>query len=257
MALLDQFMKNSNLLSDVENDCFQSILKMDLSSKTITIQYLADCLNVSTTTIYRMVKKLGYPSFKEFSYDLLYHKRKHFVTSYDVGNIEQQMKEQFFETLDYFHNVDLQAIIEMIDHSHSLLIASTGLNNYIAKIFEIKLSLMGKKVNFPDDPWVAFLRAGKLSSCDLLIAFSRGGETTQILDIIKNAKMNGGKVLLITQAYKSQMEALSDYTLICAKEEEEGYNLDTRLQMHICINYLMKKIIAFQQHEQSKDKNDE
>ena len=52
---------------------------MDFDRKTITIQYLADILNVSTTTIYRMVKKLGYPSFKEFSYDLVYHKRSHLI----------------------------------------------------------------------------------------------------------------------------------------------------------------------------------
>lgn len=78
MALLDQFMKNVDVLSEIENQCFQEILKMNLYKKTITIQYLADMLNVSTTTIYRMVKKLGYPSFKEFSYDLVYHKENHF-----------------------------------------------------------------------------------------------------------------------------------------------------------------------------------
>lgn len=57
MALLDQFMKNVDVLSEIENQCFQEILKMNLYKKTITIQYLADMLNVSTTTIYRMVKK--------------------------------------------------------------------------------------------------------------------------------------------------------------------------------------------------------
>ena len=41
------------------------------------------------------------------------------------------------------------------------------------------------------------------------------------------------------------MQKLVDHTLICASEENEGFNLDTRLQMHICINYLMKKLIEY------------
>lgn len=249
MALLDQFMKNVDVLSDIENVCFQEILKMDFDRKTITIQYLADILNVSTTTIYRMVKKLGYPSFKEFSYDLVYHKRKSFNHHEQVDDIEQQMKEQFLETLNYFHHIDINSLLECINQSHSILIASSGLNNYIAKILAIKLSLMGKKVSFPEDPWVAFLEASQLTSNDLLIAFSRDGNTQQILDTIKNAKVGGGKILLITQGHKSQMKNLADYVLICASEVEEGYNLDTRLQMHICINYLMKKMTIFKNEE--------
>ena len=78
MALLDHYMKNGNLLSEVENYCFQNILKMELHDKNITIQYIADELNVSTTTIFRMTKKLGYQSFKELRYDLLYHNRNDF-----------------------------------------------------------------------------------------------------------------------------------------------------------------------------------
>lgn len=255
MALLGQFMKNVDVLSDIENQCFQEILKMDLDKKTITIQYLADMLNVSTTTIYRMVKKLGYPSFKEFSYDLVYHKRKSFIHNQSIDNIEEQMKEQFLETLNYLKNIDLLPLLQCIDQSHSLLIASSGLNNNIAKILATKLSLMGKKVSFPEDPWIAFLEASQLSSNDLLIAFSRDGNTQQILDIIKNAKVSHGKVLLITQGQKSQMKNLADYVLMCASEEEEGYNLDTRLQMHICINYLMKKMLDYKNHHERVKEN--
>lgn len=255
MALLDQFMKNVDVLSEIENQCFQEILKMNLDKKTITIQYLADMLNVSTTTIYRMVKKLGYPSFKEFSYDLVYHKRKSFLQYHQVDDIEEQMKEQFLETLNYLKNMDLNPLLQCIDQSNSLLIASSGLNNNIAKILATKLSLMGKKVSFPEDPWIAFLEASQLSSNDLLIAFSRDGHTQQVLNIIKNAKVSHGKVLLITQGQKSQMKNLADYVLMCASEEEEGYNLDTRLQMHICINYLMKKMLDYKNNHKGVQDN--
>ena len=33
MALLDQFMKNVDVLSEIENQCFQEILKMNLYKK--------------------------------------------------------------------------------------------------------------------------------------------------------------------------------------------------------------------------------
>ena len=255
MALLDQFMKNMDTLSEIENQCFQKILKMNLDKETITIQYLADMLNVSTTTIYRMVKKLGYPSFKDFSYDLVFHKRKTFLQHQQIDDIEEQMKEQFLETLNYLKNIDLNPLLQCIDQSHSLLIASSGLNNNIAKILATKLSLMGKKVSFPEDPWIAFLEASQLSSNDLLIAFSRDGNTQQVLNIIKNAKVSHGKVLLITQGQKSQMKNLADFVLMCASEEEEGYNLDTRLQMHICINYLMKKMLDYKNNHKGVHDN--
>ncbi len=245
MALLDHYMKNGNLLSEVENYCFQNILKMELHDKNITIQYIADELNVSTTTIFRMTKKLGYQSFKELRYDLLYHKRNDFKEIEYTDDIEEEMKELFFQTLQNIKSSDLDIILKSILESDSILIASTGLNNYIARILTIKLSLLGKKVTFPDDPWISFLEASKLSQNDLLIVFSREGETMQLIDTIKNAKVNNGKTLLITQKSRSSMQKLVDHTLICASEENEGFNLDTRLQMHICINYLMKKLIEY------------
>lgn len=249
MALLDHYMKNAHLMSEIEDECFQGLLKMDIQDKNITIQWIADVFNVSTTTIFRMTKKLGYQSFKELRYDLLYHKRKSFEDIETKDDIEIEMMELFQETLNNMKSIDLQEILSVILNSESLLIASTGLNNYIARILSIKLSLLGKKVSFPDDPWVSFLEASQLTDNDLLIVFSREGKTEQLVNTIKNAKINNGKTLLITQRYRSPMQKLADFVLVCASEENEGFNLDTRLQMHICINFLMKKLIELKSNQ--------
>ena len=244
MTLLANFQKNSDSLSKLEIDCFNKLLDCDNLDPNFTIASIAEYLMVSTTTIFRMVKKLGYGTFMEFRYDLLYRRRKTVENSITVNsNTIDQIEKQITDTMDMLKSIDVKVLVKAISNANSVLICSTGMNNYIAKILAIKLSLMGIRTNYPEDQWFMFLEANNLKKDDLVIVFSREGTTPQLLDVVKNAKMTGNKVMLITETKYSKMQELSDYVVNVSFGDNEGYDIDSRLSMHIAIEYIMKELV--------------
>lgn len=70
MSLIKNFQKYGNNLTELEIECFNKLLTFRDLEPSLTISSLAETLNVSTTTIFRMVKKLDYKTFMDFRYDL-------------------------------------------------------------------------------------------------------------------------------------------------------------------------------------------
>ena len=79
---------------------------------------------------------------------------------------------------------------------------------------------------------------------------SRGGETKDIINVMKTAKMNGCQILLISEKINSTMSKLSDYTVNVSVSKDEGYDIDSRLHMHLAIEYLLRELVN--QHLYSK-----
>ena len=75
MSLIKNFQEYGNHLTELEVECFHKLLSFQDLQPNLTISSLSEALNVSTTTIFRMVKKLNYKTFMDFRYDLLYHRR--------------------------------------------------------------------------------------------------------------------------------------------------------------------------------------
>lgn len=244
MSLLSNFQKNSDSLSKLEVECFHKLIETENLDPHCTIASLADFLLVSTTTIFRMAKKLGYRTFMEFRYDLLYQRRETmFNQNQDIQeNSMQSLEKQLTNTIDLLKHTDMNAIVKEISQAASVLICSTGMNNYIAKILAVKLSLMGIRTNYPEDQWFMYLEANNLKKEDIVIVFSRDGDTQTLLDVIKNAKICGNKVILITERKYSKMQELSDYVIYVSNGTNEGYDIDSRLSMHIAIEYIMNEL---------------
>ena len=75
MSLIKNFQEFGNQLTELEVECFHKLLSFQNLQPNLTISSLSETLNVSTTTIFRMVKKLIYKTFMDFRYDLLNHRR--------------------------------------------------------------------------------------------------------------------------------------------------------------------------------------
>ena len=244
MSLLNNFQKNEYLLTKTERYCFNKILNKVDFKITTSIQMLADELNVSTTTIFRMIKNLGYDSFKDFKYDLMYLKRES-LNTFDLENIDvlELLQKQISETINYLKDIDIDSIVDTLINSKTVFICSLGMSQYIGRILEVKLNLNNISTKLSDDSWIMFLETSKLTSNDTVIVLSKTGETGELIKIVNNCKLNGTSILLIGEIRDSTISSLCDHKIFVSQVEEEGTDMDTRLQMHIAINYLTKKII--------------
>ncbi len=324
------YQENEEYLTKTEKLCFENLLK-NIDIKTdITIQKIADETSVSTTTIFRMIKNLGYESFRDFRYDLLYLKREKFPNRYDdkkdalstiseslaetekllresnidpivdkiinakrvmvcgsgmnnyIGgilevklnlcNIDTKYREDSWlmylessnltkddryddkkdalstiseslaETEKLLRESNIDPIVDKIINAKRVMVCGSGMNNYIGGILEVKLNLCNIDTKYREDSWLMYLESSNLTKDDVVIILSKSGETKSLIDIVKNIKLNGVSVIYIGEVGYSTIGDLADYKLSVAKVEEEGIDMDSRLQEHFAVNLLTKKI---------------
>lgn len=244
MNLVDRINKYGRTLSNTEKYCLDNIIS-DESMVKVTIQQLADNLNVSTTTIFRMIKKLQYKSFNDFKDDLLLNKTLNLENSYlpdEDDEIINNLSRQYLQTLQLMKGIDFEPIVKDIKQANNVLICATGMTHYIARVLEIKTKLNGINSRHFSDPWFMKLEANNMKQNDLLIILSKTGETKELIEVANIAKLNKSKILFIGEVGKSTINEMSDYFIPVANAENIGLDLDTRLQIHVAANYLMKKI---------------
>lgn len=244
MSLLQHYETYGYQMTEAEAYCFSHLINTTIDEDNSTIQKFADALHVSTTTIFRMCKNLGYASFKAFRFDLLYYQRDGFAKEDTIPDELAHIRSQTMDTFHLLEQSDMDPIVQSMLEAEKVLICSTGMNNYIAKILSIKLSLIGVNNIYPEDQWFMFLETNHLRKNDFVIVLSRAGETTELIKVVKSAQLNGVKTLLIGETGHSTLEDLADFKLSTSKVENEGYDIDTRLQMHVAVHYLTKKVMA-------------
>lgn len=243
MSLLKMYQENEEYLTKTEKLCFENLLKNIEIKTDITIQKIADETSVSTTTIFRMIKNLGYESFRDFRYDLLYLKREKFPNRYDdKKDALSTISESLAETEKLLSESNIDPIVDKIINAKRVMVCGSGMNNYIGGILEVKLNLCNIDTKYREDSWLMYLESSNLTKDDVVIILSKSGETKSLIDIVKNIKLNGVSVIYIGEVGYSTIGDLADYKLSVAKVEEEGIDMDSRLQEHFAVNLLTKKI---------------
>lgn len=243
MGLLEQYSQNYELLSKTERYCIDTCLR-EIDSKKFTIQSLATHLTVSTTTFFRMIKKLGYHSFNDFKYDFLLEKEKQeSLKKISKNTILDNLLQDSNKTIAYLAASDTQELVTQIKNSRKLLICSSGLTSHIGKILARKLSINNIEVFLETDTYLMLMKIAQMNHQDSLVLLSKEGETVKLLSVCKKAKMNGLSVILISEIGNSSLTALADYKLNVAHTTHLGTDIDTRLQLHIAIEYLTKLLI--------------
>lgn len=243
MSLLKKYQDNLEFLSRTEKECFTAILKKNYIDKEITIKKLAEENNVSTTTIFRMIKNLGYESFKYFRYDLIYEKREKLDSNGNEDHILNQMENDIKESIELLRNINIDDSVDAILKARKVMICGTGMNTYIANMLELKLNLYNINATSREDNWFMYLETSNLTEEDVVIIISKTGETKILIDIAKNIKLNGAKIIYLGEWEDSTISNLADYKIVVTKSREYGVEIDSRLQIHLAVYYLTKSII--------------
>ena len=114
MSLLKKYQDNEEYMTKTEKFCFETLLKSKQITADITLQKIADYTSVSTTTIFRMIKNLGYDSFKDFRFDLIYAKRDKIPDGEKEKETLDYMEEKIFETISLLREINVDDIVNDI-----------------------------------------------------------------------------------------------------------------------------------------------
>lgn len=220
-----------NQLNDIESELYSYILKHLGEVKEMSIRELAQATHMSSSTIFRFCRKIGYNGFAQFKEEFLPAEDDQAVLSDVEIEIQSQTLARFFELT---HSQDYQ---EKIKQAKDIVAASDevifiGLGNgislaqYGARFF----SNVGVYSSFIGDPF--YPAPAKTNKQGVLIVLSVSGSKEMILLQTARYRKANFKVIAITSKEHSGLAKMSDVVLSYQapiKLLDERYNINTQV----------------------------
>jgi len=141
-----------------------------------------------------------------------------------MQNIKKVAKEMCDNAIFVFENLDKGKIEETLNtilNAQKIFVLGAGQSGLVGKILAMKLSHLGFS-SFA----VGEVITPPFGEKDILIAISRSGKTSSVVNLAQKAKSLGGKVVAITSSPSSTLAKLSDIcVLLPAKSEKSKFKI--------------------------------
>lgn len=208
--------KQTGNLSELEEVVFRHLRSNPEIFAQATLDEISAILFVSTATISRTIKKLGFKSFQELKFVIQQSLEDTGSQTHSSNRIQvykDKVMAQLETTFDLMDNEQLDHIIEKIYDSRAVEIYSVGATMPIGIDLCRKFLSLGKKANAFVD-WDDLLRASKIQGSDeLAIVISLSGETRHLIEFAEKLKEREVPILAIVGTADSKLESFASYTL--------------------------------------------
>ncbi len=199
----DGYFLLTNLLSEDEKRVITSITAhIERGEKRVGIQQIANENFLSTTTIVKMCKRLGFDGYSELYYD--------------------RSAENINSLIDNYSDELLDRVCGLLDQSRRAKLFTTGegFSNIVGAYIAQRLSICGfmvfNNVHFYD--YMLFRDAHHLSDAaeapPVMFAVSQSGETEPVLNDVRHARQNGHKIVTFTKRSDSTLAQMSDIVFV-------------------------------------------
>ncbi|WP_235995162.1 MurR/RpiR family transcriptional regulator [Secundilactobacillus yichangensis] len=214
----------------------------------LTINELAEKVSVSTASISRFAKAVGYSSFREFSLDLanipadvnrssMFKKVKPDDTPKEMAEKTfQAMIDALISTQSLLHNDELEEISNTILKCHQLAFFGLGGSSVAALDGYHKFLRTSINSEYYPDFDVQLMQAAKMDEHDCAIMISHSGENQQTLTVLKQLHNNHVPVIAITSYGRSSLAQRADMVLLSLADQmstasDSMYTLIAQLAM--------------------------
>lgn len=233
-SVLTNIALRQNRLSEVQRTIASYYLANPQTVAQMTLKNIAQELLISETAVIRFINKIGYKSFKAFQIDVLK----------DASILENAYKENALKIEDGYSEINsndgtadvkkkvivsaikaIEALHKFVDNSqiekvsnsflkaeHILLYGSGG-SSSIAMDAHHKFMRLGLPVIYEENSHFAIIRSSHLKKTDIVVLISHTGESREVLECARNAKINNTLVVGITSYSQSSLTKSSDITL--------------------------------------------
>lgn len=210
----DNYFLLTNLLSEDEKRVITSIAShIERGEKRVGIQQIANENFLSTSSIVKMCKRLGFDGYSE----LYYHLGRQF-DSHGEGRSVEGLKT----LIDNYSDQLLSDFCGLLDRSRQAKLFTTGegFSNIVGAYIAQRLSICGfmvfNNVHFYD--YMLFRDAHHLpkeaEAAPVMFAVSQSGETEPVLNDVRHAKQNGHRIVTFTKRSDSALAQMSDIVFV-------------------------------------------
>lgn len=217
-TLFLKFQKRKHQLSGLENQVAEYILGNPQQVADMTIDELANRLYISTATISRTAKHLGFKGFQELKFSLEQHVAKQQTAAAVQGHSTQDLiwfketlQKQFDQTFDGLDTNRLDLAAAAIAKAGMIEVLSVGGSLTLGIDAARKLTALGKLANARID-WDELRSVSRaLTADDLAILISLSGETIHIVEYATNLSEKKVPILAVTGSPDSPLAKMATY----------------------------------------------
>ena len=195
-------------LNDLETRVLHFVLDNHDLISYLPIRELAIQTNVSTSTVLRFVKKVGFSSYNEFKYA---------YREYWKNDRNYEREYDFSAVTDCLNKFDTEYYQDMLDDALSMIIKSK--NVIFIGIGNSAATCQYGARRFTNAGKLSFVLSDPYSSIPpnypdtMIIAVSVSGQTREVIDIVTMAKQYKYKTIAITTSVDSPLAKLVDLTI--------------------------------------------
>lgn len=230
-------MANSNTtFTELELELSRYLMNLDeneIVSKTIT--EMATDANMSQSTVYNFVKKIGFNGFQDFKIQVaknLISENENPDKKLVMSDISKEDSiEKIANKVVHFNQNALESILHFLDetvlsnvlldleNSDSLHFFGQGGSSVVAYDAYQKFSRSKYRCSYYSDYHIQLMMAAKLKASDCCFVYSHSGNTRETLKIARVLKEKGCTVVAVTGNPNSELVELSDHTLFAFTDE--------------------------------------
>ena len=242
----DNLKDNYDKLSISEQQAIDYLMKQE-NIEHITLKEIKQAVLVSSSTVIRACKKLGYNTFIDLKYDLKISKElaknSNHSTSSTFITLKEQLSVEFSRTISILNQDDFDIFAEKIINARRIFCLGSGSSYMVMSDFNRKLKLINLWANDYFEHYSIKRIPDICTKDDVILVFSLSGNTDVINDCILEAKQSGTTILSITSLTNSPLAKMSDHLIKVYDAPKNRKKIRSRLMLNVVGIILFETIV--------------
>lgn len=232
-SVLVRLKEYESLASLTEQSVIRFVLDHPEDAADMSIHQLSEKSFVSSSSVIRMIRKLGFEGYKEFRraliYELALRKQNQAVERQEITKFDSI--QELADKITYKNIISLESTKNLLDYAvleqcvdllcncRSICLFGIGSSLNVARDAHLKFLRLNKPCFVSDDWHSQLLAARNTSSQDVGIVISYSGQTVEMIECEKAMRQTGATIIAITRYDTSPVAALSHYQLFVVANE--------------------------------------
>lgn len=243
--------QTSNLvtkLSSNEQVIFTYVVKNMQIVKNMSIRDLANKCFVSTTTIFRFVKKLGYEGYSEFINAIVEteaeSRRIQIPSIVKNDDYRDSYLKNIIEAVKVITDEKFNKFDMIMSRNPDIYIIAEGLSREVGQYFLRLLTTIGFNVSFPKESFEKSNALKKVKRDDVVLVLSFTGDNKSVVEEIEKIFTIATPTLIsFTRADNNAIQNMSDLNFYVFADEidYEGIDITSRIGMIAIMETLLYK----------------
>lgn len=234
-------------LSTLETQVLEYMLKYPDKVSELNIDEFANTIYVSTATVSRTCKKLGFKGYQQLKYALDQYKGAKEEPRHEeklIGEIAghvNRFKKEMKQTVSALNTASVLKAVDLIKASQLVEFFGVGASFPCCSEAARKLTFAGKISSARNDWDELRAVASNLRPSDIAIIISHSGETLHLIEYATILNQRHVPLIVLTGTQGSQLEKFADLTLTAYSENHYYDEID--MSSRFTIDLLMDLVV--------------